>query len=331
LFSLHQLRIFWAVAHSPSLTRAAKQLGLTQPSLSQQIAKLESSLGGKLFDRVNNQLVITDAGRFLLRKAERILAEADEAVAGLAEFQLGRRGRLAVGALASLGRCLLPEAYRIASARMPKLELDIHELAPGEAIEQLYGRNLQIAVISAYSIANNRISFNKIELGSDPYVLAVPRGLDLATARSLEELDEPARAVMSRCIEFNFGNQHNQRVEDWYRRHLGRFEPVARCRTYEAALAMVEHGIGVALVPLLTAQLNGRLLFDLDLWTVPRLERPIVALVPPQYLRAQPYQLFVEALRMAGLAMRLPEIRPVPPLLDRESDHRPLELAEQNV
>ena len=49
--TLHQLRIFWAVAHSETLTKAAKQLGLAQPSLSQQLSKLESTLGSKLFHR----------------------------------------------------------------------------------------------------------------------------------------------------------------------------------------------------------------------------------------------------------------------------------------
>ena len=48
--TLHQLRIFWAVAHAETLTKAAKQLGLTQPSLSQQLSKLETTVGARLFD-----------------------------------------------------------------------------------------------------------------------------------------------------------------------------------------------------------------------------------------------------------------------------------------
>ena len=59
--TLHQLRIFWAVAHAATLTQAAKQLGLTQPSLSQQLSKLEESVGAKLFDRSGNQMTLTDA------------------------------------------------------------------------------------------------------------------------------------------------------------------------------------------------------------------------------------------------------------------------------
>ena len=180
MITLNQLRVFWAVAHGESLTRAAKQLGVTQPALSQQLAKLENALGGQLFDRINNQLVLTDAGRYLLRKAETVLAEMDEAEAGLAEFRLGRRRRISVGALASIARTIVADAYREAVELVPELELDLHELAPAEAVEQLYGRNLQMALLSSVSIAANRISFTRVDLARDPYVFAVPRGLDLA-------------------------------------------------------------------------------------------------------------------------------------------------------
>lgn len=324
MMTLAQLRTFWAVANSPSLTRAAKQLGLTQPSLSQQIAKLEHEAGGRLFDRVNNQLLLTDSGRFLLRKAEAILAELDEAEAGLTEFRAGRRGRISVGALASLARTLLPDAWRRALVEIPDLELDVHELAPAEAVEQLYGRNLQLAVISAYSVAANRISFNKVEVGRDGYALAVPRGLPVGTSADPDrDLPPDVARTLNRCIQFVFGNAHTQRTEEWYRRVLPRHEIVAQCRTYEVALAMVEAGLGVALVPLLTTEQAGRRLFDVDLYPAPGLERPIVALVPPQYLRAQPFAGFVEALKAAGAALKTPTLPPPPPFLARAADPPP--------
>ena len=241
MITLNQLRIFWAVAHGDSLTRAAKQLGVTQPALSQQLAKLETALGGQLFDRVNNQLILTDAGRFLLRKAETVLAEMDEAEAGLADFRLGRRRRIAVGALASLARTIVPEAFRLALELVPDLELDLHELAPAEALEQLYGRNLQLALLSSVSLAANRVSFTRIDIARDPYVLAAPRGLDLGRIHTPEtELSPEHQRILNRSIQFNFGNLHNQRVDEWYRRVLPRHQVAACCRTYELALAMVQ-------------------------------------------------------------------------------------------
>ena len=87
--TLHQLRIFWAVAHAKSFTKASKLLGLAQPSLSQQISKLEKDAGVKLFSRDRNEMNLTDAGRFLSRKTELILSSAEEANIGLREFSEG--------------------------------------------------------------------------------------------------------------------------------------------------------------------------------------------------------------------------------------------------
>jgi DNA-binding transcriptional LysR family regulator len=316
MITLNQLRVFWAVAHSDSLTRAAKQLGVTQPALSQQLAKLENALGGQLFDRVNNQLVLSDAGRFLLRKAETVLAEIDEAEAGLAEYKMGRKRRISVGALASVARTIVPDAYRLALDLVPDLELDMHELAPAEALEQLYGRNLQIALLSPVSLAANRISFSRIDLAGDPYVFAVPRGLDLGCVTDPEwDLTPEQRRILNRTIQFNFGNLHNQRIDDWYRRVLPRHQVAAWCRTYESALAMVQAGLGVALVPQLCTQLGGGAAYDVDLHAVPGMDRPIVALTPPQYRRAQPFAAFLECLKRAAAALTLPPVGPAPPFL----------------
>ena len=67
--TLRRLQIFWVVAHSETLTKAAKQLGVAQPSLSQQISSLEGSVGAKLFERRSNRMTLTEEGRNLLRLA----------------------------------------------------------------------------------------------------------------------------------------------------------------------------------------------------------------------------------------------------------------------
>ncbi len=317
MFTLNQLRIFWALAHSPSLTQAAKQLGVSQPSLSQQLAKLERSLGTRLFDRVNNQMVITDAGRFLLGKAEVMLAEADEIETGLAAYREGRRGRIVVGALASLARNLLPDAWRRARTRVPDLEIDIHELPPRDAIEQLYGRTIQVALLSAASLTREHLSFGRIPLLTESYVLATPADLRLEGVRDPErDLDPARRRILARTIRFNFGSRYNQRIEAWYRRHLPHSESIGRCRTYEVALAMVEAGLGVALVPLSSTRLGDRPLFAINTYTVPDLDRRILALFPSHYRRLEPLATFLAALAEAGAAAHPAGAAPPPPLLE---------------
>ena len=107
--TLHQLRIFLAVAQSTTLTRASKLLGLAQPSLSQQLARLEESIGARLFDRAKNRMVLTVAGRVLLRHAQSVIREVTEAEADLREFAAGRRSIVRIAGLNSVIKALLPD------------------------------------------------------------------------------------------------------------------------------------------------------------------------------------------------------------------------------
>ena len=76
---LHQLRYLLAVAKTGNFTRAAELCHVSQPSLSQQIAKLEDELGERLFSRLKRSAVLTSAGAALVQRATRILAEVDAA------------------------------------------------------------------------------------------------------------------------------------------------------------------------------------------------------------------------------------------------------------
>jgi len=314
--TLSQLRTFWSAAHSPSLTRAAKQLGVSQPSLSQALAKLEAAIGARLFVRDGAVLELTDAGAFLLRRAEAILAQVDEAEAGIGEFATGRRGRIAIGGLTSLARALVPVAWRRALAAVPGLELDVHDLSPREALDQLYGRTLQIGLLSMEAIAGYRHSFTVLPLASDPHVLVVPAGLDLAGVVDPErELAGDAQAILNRCIQFSFGTQHTQRVEAWWRRILPHHEVVARCRTYDMALALVEAGLGVAQMPLLTVEQGPRLTARVRVYDAGIGPRRMVAVVPSQYLHLRPHAALLCELEAAGRELALPVPDPAPPFV----------------
>lgn len=317
MITLHQLRIFWSVAHAESLTRASKLLGLAQPSLSQQVSKLEASIGTQLFDRNRNQLTLTDAGKFLLRKSEFILASVDEAIAGLQEFSEGQRGVISVGALNSLARIVLPRAMRRLAKVFPGVELDIHEISPGEALDLLYGRRLTVALIAADSIAKSSVSFRRFPVFRDPYVLAVPRGLDLSEAGdSWNGLPDGDRKILNNVIQFNFGTGHQRRMEDWFHSALPHHRVASQARTYEVALSLVQEGLGVAVVPALTSRIGsagGE--FNVDLYRVNLADREIVGLVPNQYARVEPYATFLAAVEQAGKDIEFPEIHPMPPFL----------------
>jgi DNA-binding transcriptional LysR family regulator len=310
--TLHQLRIFLTVAQSSTLTRASKQLGLAQPSLSKQLAGLEESVGTRLFDRGHNRLVLTDAGRVLLRHAQNVLREIDEAEAELREFAGGKRAIVRVAGLNSVIKTLVPDALMHCHTAAG-LEIDIQEAAPGEVLEMLYSRQIHIGLIAADSVAQASVGFRQVSIIEDPYVFAVPSAINLEALEDINSASADVANVLNRCVQFNFGTQHTLRVQQWYQRVLPFHRIIARCRTYEVALELVRAGLGVSLVPALTAlsaALDGIQLFATDHGL-----RHTVAILPDQYLRLTPYKELIEALQVAGRKVVLPRILPMPPLI----------------
>ena len=316
--NLHQLRIFCAIAQSKTLTQAAKQLGLAQPTLSQQLSRLEEKVGTKLFDRSLNQMELTVAGQFLLRRALHILDEVEGAQGQMREFAAGKRGIIRLAGINSIIRVVVPQAILLLKQRLPQVEFDIHELAPTEVLELLYARQINIGLIAAGSLAKSNISFLEIPVVTDPYVLAAPSGLGLdAVADPDADLPPDKRDVVNSCIRFNFASQLSRRFERWYQEILPRHRLVAQCRSYEVALSLVRAGLGVCLVPAFAVHDNGRSLEGVDLYATNLPGRQTVAMAPSQNLRAEPCRTFIHALCEVGAKAHLPNIWPMPPFISR--------------
>ena len=316
--TLHQLKIFWTVAQASSFTKASKILGLAQPSLSQQISKLEDEVGSLLFKRGRSKMSLTEAGQFLQRRAEIVLSGVEETMVGLRQFGSGQKGLISVGLLSSVARNLLPSASEELSKKFPDIELDILEISPAEAIDLLYGRQLSVAVLAEDSIAKSILSFSKSDLFEDPYVLAVPKNISLENIKNLEDLKKSKESkVLNNIIQFEFGNQHKKRIEEWFTSVLPDSRVFAKTRTYEVALSMVQSGRGVAIVPALAARLGGKKIdFDVNLYKTNLPQRKIISLIPSQYVRIEPYKSFIDALIDTGKKMQLPKARDVPPILE---------------
>jgi DNA-binding transcriptional LysR family regulator len=313
--TLHQLKIFWAVAQAKSYTKASKILGLAQPSLSQQISKLEEELGARLFDRGFSKINLTDAGEYLCLKAEQIIASIEEAEEGIKEYSKNTRGVLKVGMLSSVARNILPSTMQIFSKVLPNIEINVLEVTPAEAIDLLYARQLNIAVLAEDSLAASNLSFAKKELFSDPYVLAVPKNFNIEEVTSYKDLSEKNKNIMESCIVFEFGSQHKKRIEDWFKKNLNIKRVIAHTRSYEVALSMVEANLGVVVLPALTAVIGVGRSYDVNLYQTDLLNRRLVSLTPKQYEKLEPMKSFIASLVESGQKLYLPEVKPVPNLL----------------
>ena len=119
---LHQLRYVVAVARTKNFSRAAEQCHVSQPSLSQQIQKLEEELGGRLFDRLKREAKLTRAGAAFVLRAARILEEVDAAKREAHDTRALLGGTLAIGVLPTIAPYLLPEVIASFNRRYPGVE-----------------------------------------------------------------------------------------------------------------------------------------------------------------------------------------------------------------
>lgn len=313
--TLHQMRIVWAVAHAQTVSRAAKQLGLSQPSLSQQIAKLEASIGQKVFDRGAGRMALTEIGAFLVGRAEQVMREMQALEDGLANFAGGAR-TIGIAGITSPIRVLLPHALRRFHDEYPEVSFDIHESNPSDALAMLFARRANIGIVSASSVAEASMGFVQVPLLDDPYVLVVPDALKLDGVTSENELNTANRAILNNAILFVYGTQHQKRIEQWYQTSLPGHRMVAKCRSFEVAVSMVRAGLGVCLAPALSCFAGNSVLEGIRLYDVTLgIPRPLVALVPSQYRHLAPYSALIEFLQEIARHQVRPKIGQVPPLL----------------
>ncbi|HXB22154.1 MAG TPA: LysR family transcriptional regulator [Candidatus Solibacter sp.] len=174
---LHQLRYFSAIVRAGSFTRAAEQLGIAQPSLSQQIRVLEKQIGFPLFERLGRSVRLTEYGEALKARAVNILQQVAEAESSLANLQEGVRGRLRIGVIPTIMPYLIAPHIKGFLKEFPDVDLQFMEDTTPQLIEQLQSGDLDI-VVAGLPIRNPDIICS--ELFREPLFLAVAQGHRLA-------------------------------------------------------------------------------------------------------------------------------------------------------
>ena len=145
---LASLRAFVEVARDGSFSQAAETLFLTQPAISKRIAGLEEELATRLFDRAGRQVLLTEAGRHLLPRAERIIHELTDIRRELSNLSGEVAGRLAMATSHHIGLHRLPLVLRDYSEQYPKVELDIRFMESEKACQAVEHGELELAVVT---------------------------------------------------------------------------------------------------------------------------------------------------------------------------------------
>ncbi|MBV9490728.1 MAG: LysR family transcriptional regulator [Verrucomicrobia bacterium] len=239
---VHQFRYLVAVAEEGSFSRAADRMRVAQPSLSQQIQKLEAELGQPLFDRLPRGVMPTEAGRKLLPFARRILTELAEARRSVDECRGEPSGTVAVGIIPTIAPFVLRPVLSALAAEHPRLAVSVVEGVTEYVVRALEDGEVDLALVST---CRDGAAVHRELLTRERLVLAVSQSHRLARLRSVSwpELQEQSFLLLheSHCL--------SQQIGRWCQQHGIAVKATVSAVQLSTVLAMVAAGQGVSLMP----------------------------------------------------------------------------------
>lgn len=239
---MHQLRYAVAVARAGNFSRAAEQCHVAQPSLSQQIQKLEDELGERLFERLKRTTRLTPAGEAFLQRALRILEEVDAAKREATDAGNLLRGALRLGVLPTIAPYLLPAVLGDFAHQFPRVELVIQEDTTARLLKMLASFEIDIALASD-PIEDSRLETST--LFTEELVLALPGAHPLTRKRAIAVADLKGERV----IVMKEGHCLGDQVLRFCDRRDLRPNITFRSAQLETIQALVQSGLGVSLIP----------------------------------------------------------------------------------
>jgi LysR family hydrogen peroxide-inducible transcriptional activator len=185
--TLRQLQYVLAVAEHRNFRRAAEACAIAQPSLSTQIAQVESALGVMLFERLPRGIVVTRAGEQVIERARRVLLDADDLVATAERTRDPLAGTLHIGVIPTVAPYLLPELAPVLHDRYPRLQLLWIEERTGPLVAQIESGEIDAGILALESKVGD---LQHEILGRDAFFLALPRDHRLARSRAPARIED---------------------------------------------------------------------------------------------------------------------------------------------
>jgi DNA-binding transcriptional LysR family regulator len=283
-----QVEAFVQVAQHHSFSRAGEALQLTQPSITARIQALERELGEELFERGGRGVRLTDAGNAFLPYVERILQTLREGRDAVDEVRNVQLGSLRLGSAITISTYVLPTILHKFSQRYPGLDVIIRTGRSEQVHQMLLSDEIHVSI--ARSLASP--DTEAVHLYDDAIVLAVyPEHRFAASGRA-----STAEAATEPIVLFDRGSSYYGLINNFFRQ-AGVIPNVAmELDSLEATKRMVEEGLGIALVPLVTIEreLAAGDLVKVDLIDAEPLSRPISMIYRKARKRPRTAQAFID-------------------------------------
>lgn len=281
------LHAFLALAECRHFTRAAERCHLSQSAFSAVIRKLEAALGVRLVKRDTRNVTLTAEGEMFVEVARTLVADFDAAFADMGDYIARRKGRVSVAALPSLAANGLPAVLAEYRRQYPGISVQLFDALSDQCLHLLRQRKVDLALTAPGA---NLAEFATRTLCSDPFYLVCRRDHRLAKKRRVKLADLAGCDLIHLAPSTSVRQHVEQLIQGVAVNHTG-----LEVEHLATVAGLVEHGLGVSLVPALT-------LFqfrNLNLVTIPLEAQPVVR--PILIVQLKTHRLSIAAQAMLDL------------------------------
>ena len=239
--TVRHLQMLVAAAELGSFSRAAEQMGISQPAFSEAIRRIEEEVGARLFNRTTRHLELTTDGQRIITTARELVRDFKLALETI-RADVTRRDRICIAALPSIVATVMPAVLMQFSARFPEVDVAIHDVQQERAVTMVQDGIADIGIATRTG-TRDRLWFS--EVAPDQFLAVLPAGHALGTlaqVRWRDLADYPFIALT--------GLSSIRRVTDAAFVNADA-TPAHRCEVEQilSAVALVEAGYGVTILP----------------------------------------------------------------------------------
>ncbi len=266
--TLRQLRVFQSVARSRNFSRTGEAVGLTQPAVSRAIGELEHAMGLRLLDRTTREVALTEAGRSLAARLDRVLDELDATLDGVAGLADADGGKVRVASSPTLSAYLMPDCIAACARAAPRVRFLLLDRIQQDVLASVRGGEVDFGVVVEPPEVDDLVCEGILR---DPFVLVTPEQHRFARSAGVrwKALDGASLVLLDHA------SGSRRYVDEALARHGVSCKVEQELGHPTTVFQMVEAGIGLTVMPRLAvppAGLPGLAVRPL----LPRLERTVM-------------------------------------------------------
>ncbi|MES2262623.1 MAG: LysR family transcriptional regulator [Pseudomonadota bacterium] len=239
--TIRQLEVFAMASRSPTFSEAAKRLGISQPSLSSTVAKIEDQLGLRLFDRTTRTMVLTSQGERLAVVADELVRNFRASLKNIQDVANVSRGRLSMAVIPSVAASIGPRVLKEFFASYPEFDVALHDVTGEKALAWVLDRVVDFAVI-ATPASHSELHVEPVY--DDDFQIICHKDSPLASKRSVTWND-----LASVPIVLTGGGAIRRDIENAWLQAKVAIQPRFEIEQIMTGLALVSADLGVAILP----------------------------------------------------------------------------------